>query len=382
MIHPLHVLELDVDISASLVALVTLATVLVIGLATLPRPSRATVTWAIAFAVGMLSTYLWVAAQQIEAPVLQAVASGLMLVFEAVIWHGLRLFAGRRPIWWPTVAFAVLAPVVLGVAATDERFPDVFRVVFLIAGVFAALIMYELFRLNVPSRDILLPLALASFAFVVVAIVGIVAGFVGTDTVDSRGQLSALRDVNGIGTLLTSVCTAITLVLLVRTDRATEKRHSDDIASRSRRRLLKARAQGDPSWAVLDVRLDDPDDLRQAWTGTVFSRISDEFHEHVLDALPASADAERVADGRIVVVIRGSDEAIRHHLRAMLAQVSAIDENGPAIRVSASIGWASALLADYDYDALVQMAAAGAVRARRHGGDRWEQVSVPAAPAL
>ena len=379
MIRPLHLVELNVDISASLVALVTLATVLVFGLATLPRPSRATITWGIAFAIGMLGTYVWVAAQQLSAPVLQAVSSGMMLTFEAVIWLGLRFFAGRKAIWWPVVGFVVLAPAVLGVAATTDSFPAVFRVVFLVGAIFAALIMLELFRLRDTSRDLLLPLALASFAFVVVAIIGFVAGLVGTGTVSSVQQLSTLRDVNGIGTLLTGVCTAFTLVLLVRTEHDAQRRRRDDVADRSRRRLLKARAQGDPAWAVLDVRLDDPDDLRQAWTGAVFSQIVDTFHDHVLDVLPASSDAERVADDRILIVIRGSDEAIQYHLRTMLARVSSIDEDGPAVRVSASIGWAGALLADYDYDELVRMAATGAESARRKGCDRWEQVTFTAA---
>ncbi len=368
--------EITVDVSVALVALVTLTTVLVVGLATLPRPSAATVAWAVAFALGMLGTYVWVAAQELDSAALLVAGSGLMLSFEALIWHGLRLYFGRRPIWWAVVAYVVLAPSVLGLTSGTPVFPLVFRSLFLLAGVFAALNVIELFRRRRAARDIVLPLALASFVFAVVSLVEFITGLDSASQLSAASQLVVLREVNGVGSLLTCVCAAVTIVLLVR---AEEPASCDEekARDRARLRLQKAKAQPDAGWSVLDVRLDDPDELREAWAAASYAQIIDAFHAHIRAALPALADAERVSDRRAIVVIYGSEEAVAHHLRALLARISAPPEPGtlaPSMRVSASVGWVGAAVADYDYDALIALAADAAVRARANGGDRWEHV--------
>jgi hypothetical protein len=366
---------LNVDVSTSMVAIVTLVTVIVFGLATLARPSRATITWGAAFALGMLGTYLWIGGFQLESPVLKAGASGLMVCFEPIVWLGLRMHLGKRTVWWPVVAFAALAPLALALTAGTPAFQVSFRVVFLTAGVFAALIATELFRMDRSVRDIALPLALASCAFVVVALVGVVAALV-DGTLSSTEQLDVLRGVNGVGTVLSSTCAAFTIVLLVRTG-GPATGPSDAGEDRARRRLLKAQAQNDLLWSVLDVRLDDEADLRAATTAAGFALIADRFHDDVDDALPVSADAERVADGRSVILIRGSAEAVEHHIRAVLGRISAIDpqSSGTGIRVSASVGWADVTSIGYDYDALVAAASRAAVSAREDGGDRWSRAA-------
>ena len=75
------------------------------------------------------------------------------------------------------------------------------------------------------------------------------------------------------------------------------------------------------------------------------------------------------------MLIHGSDEAVRFHLRAILARISLIDPDAPmsGIRSSASIGWATASVAGYDYDALAAAAASAATRARDAGGDQWKR---------
>lgn len=368
---------ISVDASTSLVAVVTLATVLVFGLATLARPSRATVTWAVAFGIGILSTYLWVAAQQMGDETLRATASGLMVCFEPIIWLGLRMHFGRRPIWSPVVVFVVLAPIVLAATATTPAFQVMFRLVFFGAGVFAALNAYELFRNTSPRRDIRLPLALASCAFAIVAIVGGV--FMLFDTgMSAVVQLDVIREVNGVGTLITSMCAAFTLVLLVRADGPRE-----DVvvlgAVRARRRLEKARAQGARTWSILDVRLDDPAELRESSTGTGYGLIVDRFHDDIEESLPAAADADRVADDRSLIIIHGSEEAVQHHVRALLRRISAIEAGGAiaGMRLSASVGWAGVGVVGYDYDELVAAAGQAAKLAREKGGDRWERVQKP-----
>ena len=124
-----------------------------------------------------------------------------------------------------------------------------------------------------------------------------------------------------------------------------------------------------------DVRLDDPLDLREASTSTGYAAIVERFHSDIEEVLPASADADRVDDSRSIIVIRGSEEEIRHHIRALLQRISAIEHDAGAsgIRVSASIGWASASAWGHDYDALAAAAGTASASARADGGDRWKR---------
>ncbi|GAA1135679.1 hypothetical protein GCM10009651_19730 [Microbacterium natoriense] len=363
---------ISVDVMTSMVAVVTVVTVVVIGLATLARPSRATITWGAAFALGMLGTYLWVGGLQLHEPRLTAGASGLLLCFEPLLWLGLRMHRGARPLWWPSLGFMVLIPTVLVLAAGTPAFQVTFRLSFLSASVFAGLVAWELIRLKTVSRDITMPLLLAACSFVVVAIAGAVSVLL-DNGVSSGEQLSVLRGVNSVGTVVTSICAAFTLVLLVRSDRVAPA--TGDAAGRAARRLRKAEAQNDHSWSVLDVRLDDPLDLREASTSTGYAAIVERFHSDIEEVLPASADADRVDDSHSIIVIRGSEEEIRHHIRALLQRISAIEHDAGAsgIRVSASIGWASASAWGHDYDALAAAAGTASASARADGGDRWKR---------
>lgn len=365
----------NVDITTSMVAVVTVLTALVLGLATLARPSRATIVWGTAFGLGMLGAYLWLAGHESGFQPLRSAASALLLCVEPLIWLGLRMHFGRRAPWWPVLTFVVTALVLLvGTSDTPWYLPS-FHVVFLGSGVFAGMIAYELLRGQPVSRDIVLPLALASCGFVVVAVASAVSALaVGPASTDE--QLSALRGMNAVGTLIVSTCAAFTLVLLVRVG-APQQTEVDGVAQRARRRLRKAEAQNDHGWSVLEVRLDDLADLREATTGSEFARIVDRFHDDIQEALPPLADAERVDDDRAIVVIRASDEAVRFHIRAVLNRISDIDRDGAVdgIRCSASIGWAAADTCGYDYDVLVAVAGEAAARAREAGGDQWKRAT-------
>lgn len=365
----------NVDITTSMVAVVTVLTVMVVGLGTLARPSRATVAWGGAFGLGMLGAYLWLAGQQTDIAMLRGAASALLLCFEPLVWIGLRFHFGRRARRWPIVLFVLAAPTLLVATAGTGWYMPAFQLVFLSSAVFAGLVAYELLRDGSAVRDIVLPLALASCGFVVVALVSaataLISGGAGTEA-----QLSALRGLNAVGTVVVSTCAAFTLVLLVRSEQ--KKDDAGDIAERARRRLRKAEAQSDQPWSILDIRLDDPADLREASTGAAFALIVDRFHQDIEETLPASADADRVADGRAMVIIRGSDESVRHHLREILTRISVIDTETAVmgIRSSASIGWATASVFGYDYDALVTAAGSAADRARAAGGDQWKRATV------
>ena len=323
----------------------------------------------------MLGAYLWLAGQQTDIAMLRGAASALLLCFEPLVWIGLRMHFGRRARRWPIVLFVLASPTLLVTTAGTGWYMPAFQLVFLGSAVFAGLVAYELLRDGSAVRDIVLPLALASCGFVVVALVSaataLVSGGAGTEA-----QLSALRGLNAVGTVVVSTCAAFTLVLLVRSEQ--KKDAAGDIAERARRRLRKAEAQSDQPWSILDIRLDDPADLREASTGAAFALIVDRFHQDIEETLPASADADRVADGRAMVIIRGSDESVRHHLREILTRISVIDTETAVmgIRSSASIGWATASVFGYDYDALVTAAGSAADRARAAGGDQWKRATV------
>ena len=366
----------SVDVTTSMVAVVTLLAVLVVGLGTLARPSRATVTWGAAFGLGMLGAYLWLAGQQTDVQMLRAAASALLLCFEPLIWIGLRMHFGRRARWALVIPFLVVAPLLLVATAGTGWYLPSFHVIFLGSAVYGGLVAYELLRGRPAVRDIVLPLALASCGLVVVAIVSAVSAVM-SGGAGTEAQLSALRGMNAVGTLVVSTCAAFTLVLLVRA----EQKANDETgaaAERARRRLRKAEAQNDQPWSILDIRLDDPADLREASTGSAFALTVDRFHDDILEALPASADADRVADGRAIVVIRGSDDSVRHHLREMLNRISVIEREAASmgIRSSASIGWATVSVVGYDYDALVAAAGSAAERARDAGGDQWKRATM------
>jgi hypothetical protein len=374
---------LNVDVTTSMVAVVTVLAVLVSGLATLARPSRATVAWGTAYAIGIFGAYLWLGGYQLDDPVMRAGASAILFSFEPLVWWGLRAFAGRRPIWWPVIVFVLVGPVLLLGTAGHPAYQVAFRALFLAASVFAGLIVYELIRLKNVARDITMPLVLASVTFVLLAVVAAISAFV-VDGLTAEQQLGILRGTNSTGAMVMSTCAAFTLILLVRTDGPRGAGRGDAI-EQTRRRLLRAEAQGDDAWSVLEVRLDDQVDLREALSAGVFSEVADRFHADIEDTLPAAADIHRLDDGRAIVVIGAADEAMRHHLPAMLGRISAMRDGATVagIRLSASVGWATASDFGFDYDALVAAADRAAVAARAAGGDRWARAErpAPASPA-
>ena len=110
---PAHLSPVSVDGTTGMVAVVTILAALVLGLGTLARPSRATVTWGVAFAVSTLAAYLWLAGHHGHDATLRGAASGLLLSFEPLIWLGLRLHHGRRGPAWVAIAFPLVCTGVL-----------------------------------------------------------------------------------------------------------------------------------------------------------------------------------------------------------------------------------------------------------------------------
>ncbi|WP_336645822.1 hypothetical protein [Microbacterium sp. USHLN186] len=375
------VVNVHVGLPQTIIVMVSLATAMVFGLAVLRRPSSATTAWGIAFGIGLLATYVWAAAEQAGLGPLRALASGLMLAFEPLVWLGLRLFAGRRVPWFEAGAFVIMVPTALALSAATEAFSLVFSLAFACGGVFAGLIAIDLARLRIPSRDVTLPLLLVSGAFAIAAALNLAWRVIGP-VADAGEQISVLREVNGVGTMVTSVCAAVTILLLVRSDTSGglggdagphgSALHRGEDALRER--FARIRARHDASWSLLDVRLDDPGDLREASGQSDFAAIVQRFRTAVVEALPPSADIVRGDGTQLLALVPGNERTVEHHVRTALERVSSVDEQDElsVIRVSASIGWATVLESDFDLDTLTALAATRADNARSQGGDRWE----------
>ena len=93
------------------------------------------------------------------------------------------------------------------------------------------------------------------------------------------------------------------------------------------------------------------------------------------DAFPAEADIGRKASGHVVVLVARPVPVVREQVRTVLREFTEMDATSwIAVQLSASVGWVPAQAADYDFDALVELADAAASTAQRLGGDRWERV--------
>ncbi|BDV29762.1 hypothetical protein [Microbacterium terricola] len=367
-----------------LVALTTLCTAVIIGLGFLPRPSRASAIWSLAFAIAMISSYAWVAANAADSAVLRAASAGTELGSTAFVWVGLRARRNASRLYWPVaLTFTIGGATLLAATATTDYYAFVFRVVFALGAVFAALIVTELVALGATLRDEALPLALGSAAFLIFAVVGIIDGaiqLINTGTLAARDGLTLLRDLNLMGSIVYLVAALITLLLLTRlgaVDTAIRHTEASSFRAVANDRLQRAETAGDEWWCVLDIRLDDPVDLREASSTAAFLRIAEKFRADVRSALPPDADIEARGDTGFVALLPRPEGAVRQLLSQLLEQVAKGEPDQPiAVRLSASIGWADVDAVGYDLDALLAAAEEANTDAQRAGGDRWERASV------
>ncbi|GAA4777649.1 hypothetical protein [Microbacterium gilvum] len=361
------------------IAIMTLACVAMIGLGFLSRPSRATAMWSFAFVLGMLASYAMLAAAIVDDEALRALGAGIFLPANGFIWLGLRHASGSGRGGWPWAAgYLVASPVALLATARTDAYSIAFRIDFVVAAVFAVLIIVELVRLFPVFREELLPLGFGAAIFPVFAVYTLLDGVVRALGAPADDDLATVRGVNGVGTGVYVVCALITLLLVARRPRAAVgEGESAAFEAVARGRLARAAAADDAWWSLVDIRLDDPADLRTAFGGTAFERTAERFRADVLAVLPADADIER-HDTRLVALVPRSQEAVRRLLVTLLARVSAADHpNG--IRVSASIGWAPVAPVGYDLEALRTAAAEAHAMAFEKGGDRWERAVEPCA---
>ncbi|MGF2948844.1 hypothetical protein [Microbacterium alcoholitolerans] len=359
------------------IAVSTLATVIFIGLGFLPRPSRPTAIWSAVFALAMIGSYAWLAQDFVYPDQLRALGSALVIAPMSLLWSGIRAYRGLHRQFVPlSIAVLVATPLFL-IASTFFGFYGIaFRVVFCANAVLAVLSFLELIRLGPQLRDEALPLMGASAAFVVFAAITTINGvLVAGGTLHPADGLQFLHTITMTGTSVYGVCALVTTLLLTTRADVTAVSTHGSFERTARNRLNRARAANDQWWSLLDVRLDDPDDIRLASTTAALNAVTQKLACDIDSVLPADSDIERINPTCFLVLVPRPQGGVRELVTELLERISASeDERSFPIRVSASIGWAPVSAVGYDYGALVGAASDAAEKAYANGGDRWERV--------
>ncbi|GAA4196345.1 hypothetical protein GCM10022219_22860 [Microbacterium oryzae] len=362
------------------IAVATVACIIMIGLGFLPRPSYAAAHWSLAFVLAMNASYTYLYAETTDYWFLPAYASGIFLPANAFLWTGLRFFNERRRSGWSwATVYLVASPTVLILLYPTPYYSMAFRLDFLVSCVFAVLCIAELLKLYPRVHEAILPMVVAAAIFPVFAVYGLLDGLLrwihGNPSSD---DLATVRAVNGVGTSVYIVCVLITLLLIVRQPRAASARTDGTFEAVAKNRLERAQKTGDDWWSLIDVRLDDPEDIRTALGGGAFEEIAERFCAAVNAGLPADADIEQRGETRFVALVPRSSEAARRLIVSLLERIGEPDPDHPLpVRTSASIGWATVAATGYDLDALLTAASDANAAARQMGGDRWERAGKP-----
>lgn len=355
-------------------AVATLGAVMVIGLGFLHRPSRASLLWSLAFVLAMASTWVSVAGSAIGDEQVRRAGLGLMLGAPALIWSGFRARRGVPALPWIALAQSLVTAGAFLVATAADAYGLVFRLGFFGASVFAGLTLLELRRAADRQERLVLPLTIVSGGFVALGVWVLLSGLLLPVRAD---DLELTRVLNGLAMLVFLVCAIVSLLYFtsvspVGTLRATSWPQFSVTAAD---RLARARRLRESAWAVLVIRIDDPDHVRRAAGEASWGRIVDGFEDVVATSLPAEADLGSPSRGRVVVLVCRPGPVLRQHVRDLLRHVTEMDATAHiAVQLSASVGWVPAESADYDLDRLVTAADAAAEQAYRLGGDRWERL--------
>lgn len=370
---------IDNTVIIALVAVATLCTVVTIGLGFLPRPSRASAIWAIAFALAMAGSYLMLTGDSVRSLAMREIAAGLMMAGSALVWVGLRAHRGVARVYlMPTLLVYIAVTVAISIAGDTPWAEGTFRGALIVTAAFSVGTARELFRLGPLHRDEALPLLLASLTFVVLAAAGLIDALLRV----GRGESLALdegvillRTLGVVGASIYIVCAMTTLLLLTREPRTgTIRAVRTDFDTIARERLSRAERSTDLWWSALDIRLDDPVAIREASSTAAYNHVAARFADDLLEIMPAEADLDRISATRYVVLLPRSEAAARPIMSRLLARVATKNpDQGIDLRLSASIGWAPVGSVGFDLDALRGAAADAADIAQRSGGDRWER---------
>ncbi|MBB2975468.1 GGDEF domain-containing protein [Microbacterium endophyticum] len=362
----------DGGIGSAQLVVVSLCTVLIVGLGFIPRPSRATLAWALAFFVALSSAYLTVGAQAAGAETLRRIGLALLLGPPILIWSGLRSWRGARAYMWAVIPVAVVFAFTFSLPLGVDEYALAFRLSFAVVAVFCGFTIVETRRIPERRERMLLPLTVASITFIGFAISGLVSGLFPSSSSD---PLALARSVNGLGILGYMICVVVSLLWLAQGTSAGQVREVSGWArfrATASERLVRARDRQEHAWALLMLRVDDIADIRDAAGEIGFSRIAARFESLVREMFPADADIGRRSAGTVVVLLPRTVPVTREHVRKLLAELSIPPTDG-SLQVSASVGWTSVETAGYDFGDLERAARAGLDIAAGEGGDRWHR---------
>src|SRR5690606_32753363 len=120
---------------------------------------------------------MWLAHEVWDLIQFRALGSGLVTAPLALVWSGLRARRRAKRQFIPlAIAYLIAMPLVLSVTSFTPAYGVVFRVVFVLTAVFAALTAIELVRAGRDERDESYPLLAACAVFIVLAGVTVVDG--------------------------------------------------------------------------------------------------------------------------------------------------------------------------------------------------------------
>lgn len=369
-------IDATTGLNAAMATISTLAAVMMIGLGFIARPSWSTTLWSAGFVIAMLSVYTLSAASQLGEQTVRRMALGVMLATVLLVWSGLRAWRGARSYWWFALAYALIAALALVWPVDTGVFDMVFRLVFLIAAVFAGLAARELTLIPERGDRVLLPLMVASLLFLSIGVVAAVSLVL---PIPSTEALGTIRTVNSLGMLVYLFCCVFTLVSLVQRSlpdsRSRQMHESERFLDVANGRLQLAKSRGERQWAMIDFRLEELPQLRVAAGEVAVNAILDRFLDDVRQAFPTEASVGVIRPGQVIVLVNRPESVIRAAVRDALARISTFRDGQPVlVQLAASVGWALAEDSEYDVHSLLSAADAAAQRAIAGGGDRWVRV--------
>lgn len=373
---------INAQVSTALVAVTTLATILYVALGFFRHPSKASAIWATAFGVMMMGSYGWVSsADNFSGPV-RAASSAAMLAACALVWSGLRAHRGARHSYalFATL-YGAVAAAALALSAETDAFGWVFRAAYAVATLFSGAMIYELLRRSGGRRDEVLALAVPSAVFVLFGLLSFVDGIVRLtlDMPADSDSLQLVRELNALGAFVYVTCSLVVLLLLTRgRPQVSTAFGATGFREIAADRLLRAERTNDSWWALLEIRLDEPLDQREASSKELFSFMTQRFSEEARAALPAGADVDKLDETTIMALVPGSRDVVRQSVSQLLRKL-AYDDPGdrtPALRVSASVGWADVDMCGYDLELMMSTAREAVLTAQSRGGDQWVRPTV------
>ncbi|MDX2377992.1 hypothetical protein M4I32_14435 [Microbacterium sp. LRZ72] len=357
-------------------AVTTTCAVLVIGLGFTSRPSREYLLWSFGFLLALLSSYATLTASMTgDAERLRVFGLGLLLGVPALFWSGLRAQRTVRAHAWAGPVLAIALGTLLAAAAESWTYPIAFRTAFLVAGCFAGLCAYELSQGRRRHSRFATPMFVVSLAFLGIAIVSFVAGVV-LLVLGLQDDMAATRALNSLGVIVYTMCTTVTILTLSNDRRSAGAIVSDPRAGAvfhtvASDRLSRARERDERAWSLVELRLDDIDDVREAAGEVGFRAIQARLIAAFGEAFPAVTDIGDVGDGILRALVPESPSAVRRRLHGFLDEISQTRRDLPlTVRLTASAGVASPAENGFELDPLAAAAHQARLHAVFEGGNR------------